>query len=211
MYKAKDTGFPFAKVFSLPLLCCILIHYSMWNPRSMLYWYFSFLSLSPDHTVPFWESVTATDARKPGVSSWRVPGARFWSKLVGFQSIVLSSAKLSLSFFMSFKGSTSLHSDAIQQTLSSVDCGQLPVLSARGKERWVRQNLCPWKGHKWVGERDSDTIKGNKNQAVKSTLKEVFKNRILWENGAEKNMFWMSRLWVGFQRSYLSLAVKDEC
>ena len=24
-------------------------------------------------------------------------------------------------------------------------------------------------------------------------------------------MFWMSRLWVAFQRSYLSLAVKEEC
>ena len=44
-----------------------------------------------------------------------------------------------------------------------------------------------------------------------SSLKKVFKNRILEENGAEKNMFWMNRLWVAFQRSYLSLAVKEEC
>lgn len=56
-----------------------------------------------------------------------------------------------------------------------------------------------------------DTIRGNKNQMVMSSLKEVFKNRILEENGAEKNMFWMNRLWVAFQRSYLSLAVKEEC
>lgn len=41
-----------------------------------------------------------------------------------------------------------------------------------------------------------------KNQMVMSSLKEVFKSRILKKNGAEENMFWMNRLWVAFQKLF---------
>lgn len=56
-----------------------------------------------------------------------------------------------------------------------------------------------------------DTIKGNKNQAVLSTLKEVFRSRMLGENGAETTLLWMSRFGLRFQCSYLSSAVQGAC
>lgn len=60
-------------------------------------------------------------------------------------------------------------------------------------------------------ETDSAMAKGNKNQAVMSAVREVFRSRTLWENGAEKNMFRMGSFLARLQKSYLNLAVKDGC
>lgn len=41
-------------------------------------------SLSPEHVVPFWESVAPTNTGKPCLSSWRVRGGRVLIKAGGF-------------------------------------------------------------------------------------------------------------------------------
>jgi hypothetical protein len=62
-----------------------------------------------------------------------------------------------------------------------------------------------------VREIDLAMTNGNKNQAVISIVRKVFKHKALWENGTEKSVFCMGKFGAHFQRSYLNLAVKDEC
>ena len=215
MHKAKDTALPrlAASLCCVPVteLCCVLTRSSTCNHHFCLT--AIFLS-SPWALIMLFLSENPLLPQMPGNRVWAAGeflGPHFDQSSWLFSPLCCLQLSCHCSFSFTSLKDTSLRYNAIPQTLCSVNCRQLPMLSAKEEERWIRQSLCPWKGCRWVRERDLDTIRGNKNQVVMSRLKEVFKNRILWENGAEKNMFWMSRLWVAFQRSYLSLAVKEEC
>lgn len=142
MCKAKDTALPrFAASLCCVLvteLCCVLTRSSTCNHHLCIT--AVFLS-SPWALITLFLSENPLLPQMPGNRVWAAGeflGPRFDQSWWLFSPLCCLQLSCHCSFSFTSLKDSSLRCNAIPQTLCSVNCRQLPMLSAKEEERWIR-------------------------------------------------------------------------